>query len=83
MILDTPVLHQSNNTAKKKRDEEDMYCTIGAVKFKYFPPLSPEKMSKMWGIHLKTSIKTLDETTHQYIGSTGILSKRFKTQKKL
>ena len=37
MILDTPVLYQSNNTAKNKRGDEDMYCTVGAVKAKYSP----------------------------------------------
>ena len=36
MILDTPILHQSNNTAKDKRDYEDMYFTVSAVKAKYF-----------------------------------------------
>ena len=36
MILNTPILHQSNNMAKDKRDYEDMYFTVSAVKAKYF-----------------------------------------------
>ena len=35
----------------------------------------------MWYIWLKTAIKTLDETTHQWIRPTGLLAKRFKTDK--
>ena len=81
MISDTPVLHQSNNTPKKKRDDKDMYCTVSVVKAKYFPSLSPEKLIRMWGIGLKTAIKTLDTTTNQCIRSTGVLAKQFKTDK--
>ena len=32
MMLDIPVFNQSNNTAKKKMDDEYMYCTVGLVK---------------------------------------------------
>ena len=35
MISDTPALYQSNSTVNKKRDDEDMYCTVGTVKAKY------------------------------------------------
>ena len=59
MISNTPVLHQSKNTAKNKRDDEDIYCTLRAVKTKYLPSLSPEKLSRMWYIGLKNVIKTL------------------------
>ena len=65
MILDTPVLHQSNNTAKEKIEDEGMYCTLGAVKAKYFPSLIPDKLSRIWVIGLKTVINTLDATNHQ------------------
>ena len=81
MILDTPVLHQSKNTAKKKRGYEDSYCTVRAVKANYLLSLSPEKLSRMWGIRLKTTIKTLDATTHQCIMYTWLLANRFKTNK--
>ena len=73
MISDTTVFHQSNNTAKKKRDNEDMYCAVSEVRAKSLPSLSPEKLSRMWGIGLKTAIKTLETTTHKCISSTGLL----------
>ena len=78
MISDNPVFHQSNNTANKKKDDGDMYCTVGEVKSKYLPSLSPDKLIRMWGIGLKNLIKTLDATTNQCIRYTEILSKRFK-----
>ena len=81
MISDTPVLYQSNKTAKNARDDENMYCTVGAVKSKSSPSLSSEKLIRIRGIGLKTEIKTLYATTHQCIRSTGVLSKRFKTDK--
>ena len=39
--IGTPVLHQSSNTGKDKRNDEDMYFTVGAVKAKYSLSLSP------------------------------------------
>ena len=65
MILDTPVLHQSNNMAEKKRDDEDTYCTVSLVKAKTAPSLIPERLSRMWGIGLKTVIKTVYATTNK------------------
>ena len=47
MVVDTPVLDQSNNTVKKKRYDEDMYCTVGAVKAKSLLSLIPEKLISM------------------------------------
>ena len=41
MVLYITVLHQSKNTAKKKRYNEDMYYKVGAVKSKYFTSLIP------------------------------------------
>ena len=70
MILDTPVLHHSNNTAKGRERGEYRYCTVDAVKTKSLILLSPEKLSRMWGIGLKILIKTLDETTHKLIRYT-------------
>ena len=58
-----------------------MHCTVGEVKTKSFPLLSPEKLSRMWSIGLKNMIKTLYATTYQCIRSTGILAERFKTDK--
>ena len=54
---------------------------IGALKSKTSNSLTPENLSKLWGIGLKTAKRTIDATTHQCIRSTGLLSKRFKTDK--
>ena len=81
MILDAHVLHQSNNTTKKKRDDEDMYCIVGAVKDKYSPSFIPEKFIRMWSIGLNTVINTLYASTHQCIIPTGLLEKWFKMKK--
>ena len=67
--------------SKKKRDDKEMYCTLGAAKAKYSPSLSQEKLSRMWSIGLKTTIKTLYSTTHQQMVSTGLLAKQFRTDK--
>ena len=54
MITNNLVLHQYNNTAKEKRNDEDMYYKVGVVKAKSSPSLSPEKLSRIWGISLNT-----------------------------
>ena len=77
MIPDTPVLHHSNNTEKKKRDEEDMYCTVGVVKSKSLPSSITEKLIRMWVIGLKTATNILDATIHKFISSTGLLEIQF------
>ena len=81
MIFDTPVLHQSKNTTKDKRNYEDMYYTVGAVKAKSLPSLILERFIRIWDIELKNAIKTSDITTHQCIRSTGLLENWFKTDK--
>ena len=40
MISDTLVLHQLKKTAKEKKNDKDMYYTVGAVKAKYLLSLS-------------------------------------------
>ena len=59
MISDTPILHRSNNTAKEKIIDKDMYFTVGVLKIKSFPSSSPKKLSAIWGIWLNTEIKSL------------------------
>ena len=81
MIFYTPILNQFNNTAKNKKDDEDMYCIVGAVRAKYSLSLIPDKLSIMWFIGLKNAMNTLDVKIYQCIRSTGLLSKRFKTDK--
>ena len=43
--------------------------------------LIPEQLIIMWQIGLKTAKNTILATTHKYIRSTGMLTRRFKTDK--
>ena len=43
--------------------------------------MTPESISVTWQIGLKTAKNTIQATTHKCIRSTGLLSKRFKTDK--
>ena len=43
--------------------------------------LSPEQLSRMWQIALKTAKNSILATTHKCIRSTGMLARRFKTDK--
>ena len=58
------------------------YCTrMAAIHSKSSSSLSPEKLSKLWHIGLKTAENTIKATTHQCVCTTGLLTKRFKTDK--
>ena len=62
-------------------NSQDEVNAIQALKSKTSTSLTPESLSKLWGIGLKTAKRTIEATTHQCIRSTGLLSKRFKTDK--
>ena len=81
MISETPVLNQSNYTAKEKRNYKDIHCTVEAIKYKYFPSFNTYKLSRMWSIWLKSAIKILETITQKSIRSTGLLAKQFITEK--
>ena len=66
-----PMLYPNNET----------YSTLSAIKSVSKNTITPEALSKLWGIGLKTASRTLKSTTHKCIRSTGLLSKRFKTDK--
>ena len=57
------------------------FRTLGALKSQQVDSLTPETLSMMWHIGLKTAKNTINSTTHKCIRSTGLLSKRFKTDK--
>ena len=57
------------------------FRTLGALKSQQVNSLTPETLSMMWQIGLKTAKSTINATTHKCIRSTGLLSKRFKTDK--
>lgn len=43
--------------------------------------ISPEDLSRLWNIGLKTAERTLKATTHQCIKTTGILTRRFRADR--
>ena len=57
------------------------YSTIGKLHSKRSNSISPEDLSKMLNIGLSTAQRTLTATTHHCIRSTGLLAKRFKTDR--
>ena len=61
--------------------DDDVYQTISAMNTKANQTISPEELSKRLHIGLKTAARTLKATTHQWIRTTGLLSKRFRTDK--
>lgn len=54
---------------------------IYATSFSPKSAITPEKLSKLWFIGLKTAERTLKATTYKCTRTTGLLSKRFKTDK--
>ena len=54
---------------------------IEAIKSGHKPSISPEELSKKWDIGLRTTARTLSATTHECVWTTGLLTKRFRTDK--
>ena len=61
--------------------DSDEYSTIYALKSRTSSSITPEALSRGWHIGLSTALRTLKATTHEHIRSTGLLSKRFRTDK--
>jgi hypothetical protein len=57
------------------------FRTVDAIKSSSKDVLSPEDLSKMWNIGLSTAARTLKASTHKCIRTTGLLTKRFRTDK--
>ena len=62
-------------------DGDDEYCTMSKMATNRSDRLSPEKLSQLWRIGLKTAERTLKASTHQCIRTTGVLTRRFRTDK--
>ena len=71
IIYSQPILYNHN----------DKYSSIMAIKSRSSSTMTPEKLSQMWNIGLKTAMRTLKASTHKCIRSTGMLSRRYKTDK--
>ena len=55
--------------------------SVGAINSNRSDSITPEELSRRLCIGLKTAARTLKATSHQYIRSTGLLTKRFRTDK--
>ena len=55
------------------------FRSLGAFNSQQADSLTPESLSVMWQIGLKTAKNTIQATTHWCILSRGLLSKMFKT----
>lgn len=62
-------------------DSDSSYVHISAIGSRREDSISPSELSDILGIGLATASRTLKATTHQCIRSTGLLAKRFKTDK--
>ena len=57
----------------------DDFYHISAMQSNAKSKLQPQELSKMWNIGLSTAKRTLEATTHKCYRTTGLLSRRFKT----
>ena len=55
--------------------------SIRAIRTNNKASITPEKLSSMWNIGLTTASRTLAATTHKCMRTTGLLARRFKTDK--
>ena len=62
-------------------DEPTSHCSIFKMQTRRDDSISPEDLCKLLHIGLATAQRTLQSTTHQCIRSTGLLSRRFKTDR--
>ena len=60
---------------------ERQCASINYIKSNIYNLLTPEEINKNWNILLKTAVQTFQDTTNQCIFTTGLLAKRFKTEK--
>ena len=59
----------------------DSFSLISALNSYSKHSLSPEHLSRLWKIGLRTAQRTLQATTHKCIRSTGMLSKSYRTDR--
>ena len=57
------------------------YASLHDIKINQSNSLTPEGLSKRWNIVLKTATQTLKATTNKFIRTTGLPTKRLKTDK--
>ena len=62
-------------------EDTDEFSSVAAINTSKSDAMTPEELSCRLCIGLKTAARTLKATSHQYIRTTGLLSKRFRTDK--
>ena len=67
--------------SEKEIYQDCTFTTVKRVTSRECDSLTPEQLSIMWQIGLKTAKNTILATTHRCIRSPGILTRRFKTDK--
>ena len=74
------ILHMKQIETRKSHNQL-IFNTFCGVSSRESNSLTPEQLSRMWQIELKTEKNTILTTTHKCICSTGMLARRFKTDK--
>ena len=84
--IDTRLLHRhlghaiaATRTLFESSNSSPDYSTISRMSTSTRALITPEDLAKLWRIGIKTAQRTLRATTHQCIRTTGILSRRFRT----
>ena len=65
----------------RQSQEEKWQSQLAAITSARSDLITPEELSKKWHIGLDVAARTLKATTHQFIRTTGALTKRFRTDK--
>ena len=60
-------------------DDDEMYISLLTINRN--DRISPEELSKLWRIGLKTAVRTVKATTHQCLRTTSLLTRRFRTDR--
>jgi hypothetical protein len=79
--MTTQDIYKSLRDNKELHSYDDDYRSISAMNTAQKQKLTPEQLSKLWNIGLKTARRTLLATTHQCVKTTGQLTRRFRTDK--
>ena len=83
-VIERAASHQllhTNHHSNMAICQDYNFSTIKGVSSRERDLLTPEQLSIMWQIGLKTAKNTILATTHKCICSTGMLTSRFKTDK--
>ena len=76
------IVSLSQNLHEETYESGEATCSaLGKIQSRRASSLSPEKLSMKLKFGLSTARRVLEATTHESIQSTGVLTKRFKTDR--